>query len=46
MHGARARAHTHTHTRAITQDQGVINRYGFNSDGAEAVAARLKARSH
>ncbi|MAY44707.1 MAG: dihydroorotate dehydrogenase (quinone) [Rhodobacteraceae bacterium] len=29
----------------LTQDQAVINRFGLNSDGAEALAARLKARA-
>lgn len=29
----------------LRADAGVINRYGFNNDGLEAVAARLSARS-
>ncbi len=29
----------------LRADAGVINRYGFNNDGLEAVAARLKARA-
>ncbi|XP_064641582.1 dihydroorotate dehydrogenase (quinone), mitochondrial-like isoform X1 [Lineus longissimus] len=29
----------------LTEDQGVINRMGFNSDGHEAVYQRLKARA-
>ncbi len=28
----------------LTQDRGVINRFGFNNDGAEAIAQRLAAR--
>lgn len=28
----------------LTQDKAVINRFGFNNDGAEAIAARLAAR--
>jgi dihydroorotate dehydrogenase len=28
----------------LTEDQGVINRFGFNNQGAEAIAARLAAR--
>merc|ERR1719199_827374 len=27
----------------LNEDQGVINRYGFNSDGADVVLARLEA---
>jgi len=29
----------------LAEDEAVINRYGFNSDGMDAVAARLAARS-
>ncbi|WP_370338366.1 quinone-dependent dihydroorotate dehydrogenase [Parvularcula marina] len=29
----------------LSRDQAVINRYGFNNDGLEAIAARLSARS-
>ncbi|MBV7378787.1 quinone-dependent dihydroorotate dehydrogenase [Maritimibacter dapengensis] len=29
----------------LTEDQGVINRFGFNNDGMEAAAARLTRRS-
>ncbi|MGR3805797.1 quinone-dependent dihydroorotate dehydrogenase [Marinibacterium profundimaris] len=29
----------------LTEDRAVINRFGLNSDGAEAVAERLKARA-
>ena len=28
----------------LTEDRAVINRFGFNNDGAEAIAARLAAR--
>ncbi|ATQ54397.1 quinone-dependent dihydroorotate dehydrogenase [Paracoccus yeei] len=28
----------------LTQDRAVINRFGFNNDGAQAIAARLAAR--
>jgi dihydroorotate dehydrogenase len=28
----------------LTEDRGVINRFGFNNQGAEAIAARLAAR--
>ncbi|MGB3553456.1 MAG: quinone-dependent dihydroorotate dehydrogenase, partial [Jannaschia sp.] len=28
----------------LTEDQAAINRFGFNNDGAEAIAARLAAR--
>lgn len=28
----------------LTEDQAIINRYGFNNDGAERIAARLAAR--
>lgn len=28
----------------LTEDRGVINRFGFNNDGAEAIAARLERR--
>lgn len=28
----------------LSEDQGVINRFGFNNQGAEAIAARLAAR--
>ncbi|MGB0960271.1 MAG: quinone-dependent dihydroorotate dehydrogenase, partial [Halocynthiibacter sp.] len=28
----------------LTEDQGVINRFGFNNDGMEAIGTRLKAR--
>lgn len=28
----------------LREDQAVINRFGFNNDGAEAIAARLRAR--
>jgi dihydroorotate dehydrogenase len=28
----------------LTQDRAAINRFGFNNDGAEAIAARLSAR--
>ena len=30
----------------LTEDQGVINRYGLNSDGAEAVARNLEKRQN
>ena len=30
----------------LNPDQGVINRLGFNSEGADAVLARLAARAH
>jgi dihydroorotate dehydrogenase len=30
----------------LERDEAVINRYGFNSDGAEAVLRRLAARAH
>jgi dihydroorotate dehydrogenase len=30
----------------LERDQGVINRFGFNSDGAEVVLRRLAARAH
>lgn len=29
----------------MTEDRAVINRFGFNNDGAEAIAARLAARA-
>lgn len=29
----------------LTEDRAAINRFGFNNDGAEAIAARLAARS-
>jgi dihydroorotate dehydrogenase len=29
----------------LTEDQAAINRFGFNNEGAEAIAARLSARS-
>ncbi|WP_209427706.1 quinone-dependent dihydroorotate dehydrogenase [Pararhodobacter sp. SW119] len=28
----------------LTEDRGVINRFGFNNDGAEAIGGRLRAR--
>lgn len=28
----------------LTEDKAIINRFGFNNDGAEAIVARLKAR--
>ncbi len=30
----------------LTADRGVINRYGFNNDGHDALRARLEARRH
>ncbi len=30
----------------LTEDRAVINRFGFNNDGAEAIAARLAMRRH
>lgn len=30
----------------LTNDEAIINRFGFNNDGATAIAARLSARRH
>ena len=30
----------------LTEDRAAINRFGFNNDGMEAIATRLKARAH